>query len=187
MRPPAIASTIPRPRKVVRFPSEKSLATVVEIEAAKKEEKASTWYQREDYGKFRHDIQATLLELIQIEEDMRYWDASNFTLRGIEQHFSRRYRSQRRSIQKMMVQTVLNAQKEYGHKGEDACRRIERLSRMCSKAARKRAQEVGALDQFAAGLGRPPSAQQKPSKPLIDSSWGISTPTRRPSLMAQSA
>lgn len=130
-------------------------------------DKQSIWYQPEDFREIRRDIEATLLELVQIEEDMRYWDTSKYTLRGLEQRFSRRFRAQRRFLQKNTVRTVLTAQKEYGHKGEEAQRMIERLSRMCSKASRTRALEVGALDQFAAGLGRPLASSAVDARPSM--------------------
>lgn len=162
------------------------MATVKEIPyIADENDKASVWYQPEDFEAIRKDIDATVLELIQIEEDMRYWDTSTYTLRGIEQRFSRRYRSQRRAVQKRTVRMVLRAQREYGHKGDDAHQQIQRLSRLCSKAARTRAQEVGALDQFAAGLGRP-TRHQPPPKPVYLPMTGAST-ARRPSFIAQQA
>jgi len=78
MRAPATTSNIPRLRKVVRFPSEGCLAKVVaEVELPfTAEEKSSIWYQCEDYEEIHSEIQATILELMQIEEDMRYWDPS---------------------------------------------------------------------------------------------------------------
>ena len=186
-RAPSTANTSypPRRRKVVRFPSERSMKKVVEFEPVAVKEKNAIWYQLEDYSDIRKDIEATVLELMQIEEDMRYWDTSKYSLRGIEQHFSLPYRNQRRTVQKTTVQMVLRFQKEYGHEGADAQRRIQRVSRICSKASRTRAWEVGALDQFAAGLGRPtPPAQHHQPKSMYSASKEIS-PGRRHSLIAQ--
>ncbi len=189
MMHPEDTSTAFAQRKVVRFPSDQSIAQFHDDETCMSdEEKLACWYQPREFMQIRNEIEATLLELMQIEEDLVYWDTSKYTLRGIEQHFSSRYRSQRREMHKTRVRMVLKAQKECGHSGEEAQRRIRRISKICSKASRTRAQEVGALDQFAAGLGRPTtqgSLQQNTSpihKPLVDGS-----PTRRPSLIAQQA
>lgn len=175
------------PRKMVRFPSEKSLEEVVLIEQAVcEEEKASVWYQPQDYDAIRKDVHDTVLELMQIEEDMRYWDTSKYTLRGIERRFSRKYRDQRRTVQRNTIAMVLKAQKEYGHKGPDVQKKIRNLSRMYSKAARVRAREVGHHDQFAAGLGgrlaQRPKLMYKPKATPVE---GVVA--RRPSLIAQPA
>jgi hypothetical protein len=140
-------------KKMVRFPI--NLTTVLEVDTVNEDEKSLVWYQSEDYAEICRDIDATVLELIQLEEDMRYWDTTKYSLRGIEQRFSPRHRYQRRKTQRATVGMVLRAQMEYGHLGPEAERRIQRLSRMCSKASRERAIEVGSLDQDAAGIVQP--------------------------------
>lgn len=185
-RPPSTTDTNlpPKRRKVVRFPSESNLEEVVRFDQQVTEvEKASIWYQPKDYKEIRKDIDSTILELMQIEEDMRYWDTERYTLRGLERHFSRSYRSQRRNAQKSTVQMVMKAQKEYGYAEPEAQRKIQRVSRICSKAARVRAQDVGALDQWAAGLGRPPPPQQE-NTPLFRPTPAVETSvSRRQSLI----
>jgi hypothetical protein len=140
-------------KKTVHFP--RNLTTVIEINTVTEDEKSLVWYQSADYVEVFKDIEATVLELIQLEEDMRFWDTTKYSLRGIEHRFSPRYRDQRRKTQRATVAMVLRAQKEYGHVGPEAERRIQRVSRMCSKASRERAIEVGALDQEAAGIVSP--------------------------------
>jgi hypothetical protein len=145
----ANSSCISKKKKVL-FPS--NLTTVFEINTVTEDEKCIVWYQSEDYAQVCRDIDATVLELMQLEEDMRFWDTTKYSLRGIEQRFSPRYRDQRRKTQRATVALVLRAQEKYGHVGPEAERRIQRVSRVCSKASRERAIEVGALDQYAAGI-----------------------------------
>lgn len=186
---PEYTSTAPTQRKVVHFPSDENIVRVHHVDRCVcDKEKTTRWYSPREFMEIRNEIDATVLELVQIEENFNYWDSSKYTLRGIEACFSSRYRSQRREMHQTLVRMVLRAQHEYGYSGDEARWRIQKLSKMCSKASRRRAQEVGALDQFAVGLGRPMNPggpQQKPSplhKPL-----GDGPTTKRSSLIAQQA
>jgi hypothetical protein len=155
-------NSFPR-KKAVRFPS--SMTTVIEIDRVSEDEKSLIWYQIKDYKKICKDIDETVLELMRLEEDMRHWDTTKYSLRGIEQRFSPKYRNQRKKAQRATVRMVLRAQKEYGHIGPEAERRIQYLSRICSKASRDRAIEVGTLDQQAAGITIKPIPHHLPSSP----------------------
>lgn len=186
---PQVTSKTPARRKAVRFPSKENIAQVHEVERyVCDKEKIARWYQPREFMQIRSEIDATILELMQIEEDLEYWDTSKYTLRGLEPFFLRRYRTQRREVHKTLMRMVLKAQHEYGCSEEDIRQRIRRLSNTCSRASRRRAQEIGALDQFAAGVGRPttPGNPQQKQSPLYTPLEDGPT-NRRASLIAQQA